>query len=280
MVIPSLKNEKWEETMSSVVKMRLVYALMVFFVLSITMQMGLFLTNQIRDFSLQGIRISGILIDLVIGYTLVRILWRITRQWYLTRKGIKLFRSRAHHKLTKQFNDKYRSWKTELIVVEDDAFIALTIGMLRPKIVVSTGVLKLFNDMEVNAVLLHEWYHCRKRDNIKMFLSTLFADAFGYLPIIQPSVRFYKTMKELLADRFVIKQMGTELHLGNVLLKLVQLGQIKRREAAVHFTETAIDYRIMQILEPEKAVKVPIALFRPLLLSCVFLLLISIGGSS
>lgn len=266
--------------MSSVVKMRLVYALMVFFVLSISMQMGLFLTNQIRDFKLQGIWIFTILFDLVIVYTFVRIMWRVVSQWYLSGKCLHSFRSHAHKRLTKQLNYKYRRWNTELIVVEDDAFLALTIGMLRPKIVVSTGVFNLFNENEVKAILLHEWYHCRNRDNIKMFISTLLADGFGYLPIIQPSVRFYKTMKELLADRFAIKQMGTELHLGNVLLKLVKLGKIQRREGAIHFTETAIDYRIRQILEPEKAVKVPIALFRPLLLSCSFLLLIMIGGSS
>ncbi|GIP34465.1 M56 family metallopeptidase [Paenibacillus sp. J2TS4] len=266
--------------MNSVVKMRLIYALIIFFVLSVTVQMGLFLTNQIRDFKWHEIPISNVLFDLLIVYTFVRIMWRIAKQWYSSRKWLKIFRSHTHNKLTRQFNYKYRRWKTELIVVEDNAFIALTMGMLRPKIVISTGVLKLFTDMEVKAILLHEWYHCRKRDNIKMFISALFVDAFGYLPIIQPSVRFFKTMKELLADRFVIKQMGTELYLGNVLLKLVQLGKIKRREAAIHFTETAIDYRIMQILEPEKAVRVPIALFRPLLLSCSFLLLIMIGGCS
>ncbi len=55
--------------MSSVVKMRLVYALMVFFGLSVTMQMGLFLTHQLRDFNLQGIVIFAILFDLVIVYT-------------------------------------------------------------------------------------------------------------------------------------------------------------------------------------------------------------------
>lgn len=266
--------------MSPVVKMRLIYALMIFFASVVLMQMGFILIHQIRNFEVQGMLLSHILFDLVIAYTFVRMMWRIVNQWYLSSKWLKIFRSRAHHKLTKQLNDKYRRWKTELIVVEDDAFLALTIGMLRPKIVVSTGVFTRFNEDEVKAILLHEWYHCRNRDNIQMFISTLLTDAFGYLPIIKPSVRFYKTMKELLADRFAIMQMGTELHLGNVLLKLVKSGHINRRKAAIHFTETAIDYRIMQILEPEKVVKVPIALIRPLLLSCVFLLLISIGGSS
>lgn len=266
--------------MSSVAKMRFVYALMILFATVIIMQMGLFLIHQIKNFQLQELWIFDILFYLVIGYTFIRIMWRIVSQWYLSRKWLNIFRTHAHHKLTKQLNAQYRRWNTEMIVVDDDAFLALTIGMLRPKIIVSTGVFKLFNEHEVKAILLHEWYHCRKRDNIKMFITTLLTDAFGYLPIIKPSVRFYKTMKELLADRFAIKQMGTELHLGNVLLKLVKVGKINLREAAVHFTETAIDYRIMQILEPEKAVKVPIALLRPFLLSCLFLLLISIGGSS
>jgi hypothetical protein len=84
----------------------------------------------------------------------------------------------------------------------------------------------------------------------------------------------------LLADRFAIKQMGTELHLGNVLLKLVNAGNLQQRAIGVYFAETALHYRIMQILEPDKTVNVPIALFRPLLVSFSFLLLFMVGGSS
>jgi len=265
--------------MSPILKMRLMYVLNVFFVVMLISQMGFVLTHQIRDISSDNLVITYILFDIVLIYTLSRIIWRVVRQWSLSRRWLQVFRAQTHAKLTKQLNYRYRSWKTEIIVVQDDAFIALTMGMLRPKIIISTGVIRLFDEKEVQAILLHEWYHCRNHDNTKMFLSTLLIDAFGYLPIIKPIFHYYKIWKELLADRFAIKQMGTELHLGNVLMKLINLGEIQRREMAVHFTESAIDYRIMQILEPDKTVKVPIALLRPLLLSCVFLILIMIGGS-
>ncbi|TCZ80842.1 M56 family peptidase [Paenibacillus albiflavus] len=265
--------------MSHIVKMKLMYVLMIFFVGMLIIQMGFVVTHQIRDISSHNLAITYILFDLVLVYALSRIIWRVARQWYLSRHWLRIFRAETQSKLTKELNYKYRSWGTEIIVVQDDAFIALTMGMLRPKIIISTGVIRLFDEREVQAILLHEWFHCRNHDNPKLFLSTLLVDAFGYLPIIKPVFHYYKICKELLADRFAIKQMGTELHLGNVLMKLIKLGEIQRREIAVHFTESAIDYRIMQILEPDKTVKVQIALLRPLLLSCLFLILMMIGGS-
>jgi Zn-dependent protease with chaperone function len=168
---------------------------------------------------------------------------------------------------------------TEIIVVKDDAFVALAIGMRRPKIVVSTAVIDHFSEDEVKAILLHEWHHCRNRDNAKMFLMTLLTNAFGYWPIMKPIFRYYQTWTELLADRFAIRKMGTELHLANVLLKLSKWGKMRQPAAAVHFA-TTMHYRIMQVLEPDKTVKVKVAVLRPLLASFTLMLLLMLGGDS
>ena len=108
----------------------------------------------------------------------------------------------------------------------------------------------------------------------------MLADAFGYLPIVKPILRYYQTWQELFADRFAIRQMGTELYLGSVLLKLAKLGKLRRYEAAVHFADTTLQYRVMQVLEPDRGVNVPLALLKPFLRSCSILLLFMLGGDS
>jgi hypothetical protein len=266
--------------MSPVLKMRLVYSMTICFAVAVIVQMGLFLTGQLQNYGRYGCAATTVVFGLFTAYTLVRIVMRIAGQWRSTRKWMNTFRAHVHVRLTKQLNYKYRSWGTEIIVVRDDEFLALTIGMLRPRIVLSTGVLERFNDHEVKAILLHEWHHCRNRDNPKLFGSSLLVDAFGYLPITKSVHDYHKIWGELSADRFAIQQMGTGLHLGNVLLKLVQQGLVPQRPGVVHFTEAAVHYRIMQVLEPEQAVKVPVSLLRPFLVSCSFLILIMIGGSS
>lgn len=266
--------------MSQATRLRGSYALMIVVITTAIVQMGVILAYQVRSGTFQGLVINYVIIDILFGYTLGMMIWRSARQAYLSQKLEKHFRARKHDKLTKRLQYKYRNWGTEIIVVQDAAFVALTIGLLRPKIVVSTMVLDRFSEMEVKAILLHERYHCRNYDGRKMFLSRLLVDAFGYLPIVKPIVRYYETWKELFADRFAIQQMGTELYLGNVLLKLAQREHLQRCETAVHFANTTLQYRVMQVLEPDKAVKVPLALLKPLLRSCSILLLLIVGGDA
>ncbi|MNI19168.1 Regulatory protein BlaR1 [compost metagenome] len=253
---------------------------MVVLITLFSVQMGMFVAYQMGNNRLQGAIVTYVVFDLVIGYTLIKGIWRIIAQMYLSRKWLKLFRAVKHNKLTKHLNYKYRSLNTEIIVVRDEAFVALAIGMRRPKIVISTAVLDIFSDDEVKAIVLHEWHHCLNRDNSKIFLTTLLTEAFGYWPIMKPIFRYYQTWTELLADRFAIRQMGTELHLASVLLKLSKLGKMQQHAAAVHFATTAMHYRILQVLEPDKTVKVKVAWLRPLLTSCSLLLLVLLGGDS
>ncbi|WP_409344634.1 M56 family metallopeptidase [Paenibacillus sp. MBLB4367] len=262
------------------VKLKWCMTLMAVFLAVFCVRMGMFVAHQTGDGRLQDVTLSYVVIDLVIGYTLIRAIWRILAQTYLSRKWLKLFRAAKHDKLTKRLTYKYRSLKTEIIVVRDEALVALAIGMRRPKIVVSTAVLDTFSSEEVKAILLHEWHHCLNRDNAKMFLTTLLAEAFGYWPIMKPIFRYYRTWTELLADRFAIRQMGTELPLASVLLKLSKLGNMQQHAASVHFAAAAMHYRIMQVLEPDKTVKVKLALLRPLLASISLLLLFMLSGDS
>lgn len=265
--------------MSPITKVRGSYALMMVIITTAIVQMGVILAYQIRSGTIQG-PVFNYAIIVLFGYMLAMMIWRITRQLYLSQRWIKHFRARKHDKLTKRLQYIYRHWGTEIIVVKDDAFVALAIGLIRPKIVVSTMVLDRFSNMEVKAILLHERYHCLKHDGRKMFLSSLLVNVFGYLPIVKPIVRYYETWKELFADRYAMQQMDTELYLGNVLLKLAKRENLQRCRTAVYFANSTLQYRMMQVLQPEKAVKVPLALLKPFWRSCSILLLLIVGGDS
>lgn len=265
--------------MSTITRLRGSFALMIVIITTAIAQMGWILVYQVRSGKFQS-PVFNYAIILVLGYMFGMIIWRIIRQMYLSQRWIKHFRTRKHDKLTKRLQYICRNWGTEIIVVQDDSFVALTIGLIRPKIVVSTMVLDRFSKMEVKAILLHERYHCLNRDGRKMFLSSLLVDAFGFLPIVKPIVRYYETWKELFADRYAIQQMGTEFYLGKVLLKLAKRENLQRYKTAVYFANTTLQYRVMQVLEPEIAVKVPLTLLKPFLRTCSILLLLIVGGDS
>lgn len=266
--------------MNPALKLRSAYALMIVFVAVVVVHMGTFIAYQVRNGALHGPIVYYAIIDLFIGYTLGMLIWRSIRQLRLSQKWLQQFEANKHAKLTRRLNYKYHDLGTEIVVVRNDSFVALAIGMLRPKIVISTMVLAMFSDKEIKAILLHESYHCRNRDSQKLFFSALLLDAFRYLPIVKPIYRYYQTWQELYADRFAMRQMGTERYLGSVLLKLAKHRNLQRCEAAVHFASTTLQYRIMQVLEPDRCVHVPLALLMPFLRSCSIVLLFMLGGDS
>lgn len=283
--------------MKPMMKSKLSFALMLLVSSLVLLQMGLFIAHQVWDVQLQwnvfqycltvlketslGHNMIKILFNLLIMYTISRMVWRVLKQGIQSWKWNRIFLSRKHSKLTKQLNHKYRKWNTNIHVVEDDAFVALTMGALRPRIIVSSGLFKMFTEKEAEAILLHERYHYDHKDPLKAFLFAVIVDGLGYIPIIKAAAHYYKTWKELLADRFVVKQMGSEYYLGNVLLRLTQWGNLDRPVAGVYFADAAINYRILQVLDPEKPVHVPFLHLKPFLLSVSILLImlsIVIGG--
>lgn len=222
----------------------------------------------------------GLLPGFLLVYSFSRMLLRILKQWLLTVKGLRLFRANLHPECSKRLQEEYRLWNTEILVVHDKAFVALNIGLWRPRIVLSTAALAQCSAEEVKGIVLHELHHCRKRDNLKLFILTLMAESFFYLPVIKPVLGFVHTWLELFADRFAIRQMGTSLHVGTVLLKLAGGEKAPAYEAALRFAGTALDYRMLQVINPEEEVRVPLKLQRPFLVTCCFLLLLMVGGSS
>ncbi|MGG1599099.1 M56 family metallopeptidase [Paenibacillus naphthalenovorans] len=285
--------------MNPVFRINFIFGSLLLVGVMILVQMGLYIAHQLWDVRLPwnffqycisalkeetvAHNVIKFLINVIILYTFGKMIWRLYKQLRLTQKWLRVFHSKKHTKLTKQLNDKYKKWGTEFIVVNDEKFIALTIGFFQPRIIVSTGVLSMFSNHEVEAILLHEWYHCRNRDPLKMFLLALILDGLGYIPTMKAMVRDFKTWKELLADRFAIKQMGTEYYLGNVLLKLSEVGKMQHSTAVAYFAENAINYRIMQVLEPKQRIHVPMSDFKPLLLTLSLIFIMSsiiLGGCS
>jgi hypothetical protein len=78
-------------------------------------------------------------------------------------------------------------------------------------------------------------------------------------------------------SQFTFFLMGSSMELGGALLKLMKSGLSAKPANAVSFTETAVNYRIMQILEPEKSVQVPSSLKLKTTISSVAVLLILMG---
>jgi Zn-dependent protease with chaperone function len=70
----------------------------------------------------------------------------------------------------------------KILVIDHDAPLAFTIGLLAPAIYLSSGLLRLLTPDEVVAVLCHEWAHVLRRDNLWNWAVRLLRDLLFFLP--------------------------------------------------------------------------------------------------
>lgn len=282
--------------MKPVAKYMISYLLVLTFGATALIQMALFIAHQIWGFSIKwnvfqycfdvikettfGHGILEITFYALMLYSLFRIGYRMLKQAYLSFELHKRVKQLEHKNLSYRLNRKYKNWNVDFIVLDTDEMTAMAAGLLKPKIIVSTALLKQLSRDEIKAVLLHEFFHCQQRDPLKSFLISLLKDGFGYIPVITSATHSCKTWMELLADRYSIRIMGTEQHIGSAMLQLAKPSS-SIPIAGVRFAESAINYRMLQVLHPEKAVQVPLIQSRSLFQSIIILMvmfLMVLGG--
>ena len=103
-------------------------------------------------------------------------------------------------------------------VAADQAF-AVTRGLLRPRILVSTAALATLDPAELAAVLGHERAHLRRRDPLRLLAARLLADDGCYLPALRWISHRFALHCELAADRAALDH-SSRAALAGALLKL------------------------------------------------------------
>ncbi|RTE11608.1 M56 family metallopeptidase [Paenibacillus whitsoniae] len=140
----------------------------------------------------------------------------------------------------------------QLRIIRHASPLAMTVGLWRPRIVLSTGLIAMLEESELRAVIEHEKCHVRYRDPLGIFLLTMMSKAMGYIPMFTWMSHKYPIMIELRADKFAIGQMAQSADLGSALLKML------REKTTLHmamshasFAESSMNLRIRHILDPE-----------------------------
>lgn len=223
-----------------------------------------------------GFSSAAYVIDALVFYTFAWAIGIVVRQLWLTRRFLAKLSERMDADESARLNGAYREGIDDILVVRCSDPLAFTIGFVRRRIVLSTGLLQLLNENELEAVIHHEAYHHKHADPFKVFVLSLFASVFWYLPILKHIHSNYKVIREVLADRHAVDQTGSIADLGRALLKL-----LKQRQAApamtvchVSFADTAINYRIQRILDPKTEIPVFLPV-KSVLLSISAILLLS-----
>ncbi|MGM1021132.1 MAG: M56 family metallopeptidase [Bacillota bacterium] len=179
------------------------------------------------------------------------------RQCMATRAAFRRLRRMRDSMLTEALGARYRDLGADRIWVINYAKpAAFTMGLWKPRIVLSSALLSVLDRNEEEAVVYHEAYHMKHYDPLKTWLLQMCATLLFYLPVLRHITKLYKTAREILADNEAINRTGSPMGIGSALLKLLSMtpanAHLVNSAACSSFAETSINYRISRILDPQQ----------------------------
>ena len=103
-----------------------------------------------------------------------------------------------------------------------DRPLALTCGLFRPTVLLSTWMVEHLDRRELEGVLAHELEHVARRDYLLIWLATMLRDAFFYLPTSWTAYHLLQQEKELACDDLAVGATHRPLALASALAKVWQ----------------------------------------------------------
>jgi Zn-dependent protease with chaperone function len=209
-------------------------------------------------------------------YTFAMCIWLFGKQLFISHLMYRKLMKARHEICSGEINRLGITGDQDVHIFSSSQPMAFTMGFLKPKVFLATGLLSLLDKHEIKAVIYHELQHKKSADPLKMFILSLCASVFWYIPLLKWMLNQYKIAREIVADQYAIDQMGSPVQLGSALLKLLKKGSgFSMPFTYASFADTSVNYRIKQILDPQAKIsfKPPI---RSTLVSLNIILFISI----
>lgn len=126
---------------------------------------------------------------------------------------------------------------------------AFTTGLLYPRIVVSSAVVEALTDAELDAILMHEAAHARRRDPLRLLVAAFCRDLVFFLPLSHTLFGVVREAQERAADDVAAEAAGA-LEVASALIAVLR---VARREPALEMVPAAAgadpEARIRRLLD-------------------------------
>lgn len=96
----------------------------------------------------------------------------------------------------------------EVVLLQLPDPTAFCFGFFRPRICLSTGLVNLLSQKQLQAVLSHEDYHRKRFDPLRILLLNTLCSTLFFLPFVQEWRRLIEIQLELNADQYAVQQTG------------------------------------------------------------------------
>jgi len=149
--------------------------------------------------------------------------------------------------------------RQRIILIQTSRPLVFTHGLLHPRVWLSTGLLEILANDELESVLRHEAHHVRAHDPLKILAARCLGRALFFAPVARDLCEAYLISKELAADENAIRAVDDALPLVRALRKLLLAQPMVIPEAMVVSNLEVTESRLLALLNPNR----PLALVNP-----------------
>jgi beta-lactamase regulating signal transducer with metallopeptidase domain len=197
------------------------------------------------------------------GVGVVLGLWTLRRQWIATDRlvgRVKALALPASPRVVAAAERTGLSGRIDVIASAEP--FSFTYGASSARVAVSSGLVELVSDDELDAVLEHEHYHVSNGDPLKILVTRTLTPALFLLPSLRDLHSRYVAGRELAADRRAMHRCGRP-PLAGALAKVINApAWTDLRPAAAIGGSEHLDARVTQLETGEEPSPAPISRFR------------------
>lgn len=172
--------------------------------------------------------------------------------WLVGQAGRAARRRLRAHRLTRTLLSNASPDPRGFVVPETEAPLAMTVGVLRPTILISLGLSRTLSDAELGVVLAHERAHVSRRDLI-WHKAVVTAICAWPSPVHTPLRRAHTLACERACDEAAAEEIGGRLRVAQVLLRIARLIEFCPSHIAAlgpAFSEAEVVTRVEALLAP------------------------------
>lgn len=130
------------------------------------------------------------------------------------------------------------------VVIQTQEKLAFCLGIKRPKIYLSTGLLTQLSLKEIEVILRHEQYHVDNHDTLIMILALLTHSLFPFFPLLGDLIMKYRIEREVAADNFAVQSVGETASLLSVFKKFLSSPTVGSLALAAIADQDTLEHRI------------------------------------
>lgn len=145
-----------------------------------------------------------------------------------------------------------------LDVVKSKDLSSFCYGYINPRICLSIGLIKSLGKDELKAVLLHESYHLKHKDPLKILLSQVAVTMFFFVPLLKDFHNHYALSKEISADRLAIKFKGLK-ELRSALVKVFNYSNPSLSAVTAFAGDSNLESRIRVLADQKNKIGIKIS---------------------